>query len=872
VSDPEKILTADWERLLLVWLLDPFDKALDFQGHEVRAARYASAALGREVSSGEIQELAVSIGRHAEIAERAPAVIADHDGASGVGPQDGTLLLHPMSAAEYSFSACEIDVAAGVKTFTELTDGLSGARERFFAVWRMLPDQIACEFGSDMARLPADTRFPDHTLIQHADVTTGQHAALSGQHGAAFLSFAIGPVKSFIAAARSVRDLWSGSAILSWLIFQAMRPVIESLGPTAMIYPSLRGSPLLDLWLRREVGLNKQIPEPCRVARRAPSLPNRFVALVPWGKEGENAEKLRQACLGAVREGWCRLSSSVREKLESSLATVDRDWATLWDDQIETAFEFRAVAMPERAMGDDELARLVGQRDFASAWPYAEAVRGLARALPASDRPRYGWESAGRWQAQMEVSARLMAAERAVRHFPASTGSDAARWPGKCTLFGSWEQMGPAAFDASRSFWARAASSVSVDGVRIRPGERFSAVALTKRFAGPALLASELNLTLDDLRFPDTATVAAAEWLEGAGIDPDQERRSGHWSGQWLHWRRQDQDEDEPRVPNDLWKRINVERGRARQGPPPSYYAVISMDGDKLGRWLAGEKTPEFRRLLHPKLRAHLEGLADPVVERGLCARQPVGPALHTAISAALAAFATEVAPEIVKLHKGVTIYSGGDDVLALCPVSNALACASALRAAFSGTDDPAHGGWRAVGNGHRITMGTDATMSAGLVVAHLREDLRLVFAEARAAEKRAKSAGRDRLDLVAMRGSGETVHALCPWDFVGEINSLRLRFAAGLSTSWIYNLRTVVPTLASGVIPRPAMRAEIRRLVDRMDEAGSGGASAFAGEMAAEMFDRYCDTSASVSTPNLLCEFTTLCQSAAFMARGRDD
>ena len=46
--------------------------------------------------------------------------------------------------------------------------------------------------------------------------------------------------RSFIESARSVRDLWSGSMILSWLTFQAMLPVVEQLGPTAVIYPLLR--------------------------------------------------------------------------------------------------------------------------------------------------------------------------------------------------------------------------------------------------------------------------------------------------------------------------------------------------------------------------------------------------------------------------------------------------------------------------------------------------------------------------------------------------------------------------------------------------------------------------------------------------------
>ena len=286
--------------------------------------------------------------------------------------------------------------------------------------------------------------------------------------------------------------------------------------------------------------------------------------------------------------------------------------------------------------------------------------------------------------------------------------------------------MGPAKYDASRTFWERAAERTSVDGVRLRSRERLCAVALTKRFAGPALLAAELGLSPDDLRFPDTATVAAAEWLAGVGIDPDEERRrGGHWSGLWLHWRRRHEVDDERPVPESLWKRL-CEARTGRRGRPPAYYAVIAMDGDHMGRWLAGEKTPALRRLLHPKLRAYFEGLGDPRAEEALDARRPVGPALHAAISAALSTFATEVAPTVVAdNHHGALIYSGGDDVLALCPVSTVFACVRSLRDAFSGRDDPGEDGWRDHGGRRRITMGADASMSAGLALVQYSQGMR---------------------------------------------------------------------------------------------------------------------------------------------------
>ncbi len=892
------LFATDWEDLLLAWLHDPFDKALRVQGHESRAGRYAKAALGRDVSRKGLHHLAAHADVAAAIAERLPAPTAGADGGRAVGPADGLRLAHPASGAwtELRPSSVEPDQDSAVAIIERIVDGLPDPRARFLGLWRLLPDRIADAFGDDMARLPADTRIPDHTLFQHVDITAGLHAA-GAPDNVACLSFALGPVQPFIRAARSVRDLWSGSALLSWLAFQAMTPVIERLGPTAFVYPALRGSPLVDLWLRRAAGLGDRVSMPSRQARMAPSLPHRFVALVPWGPKGAAADALRRTCLHAARAGWRQAAAAVRSGLDPAFVPLHRDWARRWERQIESALEVRAAVAPMGAPGgrpagepsDDRIARLVGVSDFASAWPEAQRVRELALAIPPAHRPNYDQQNAGRWQVRMEMSARLLAAVRAVRHVPVTSQPDPGPAPAKCTLFGSWEQMGPAAFDEAQDFWRRASSSVSVAGVRLRPRERLSAIALTKRFAGPALLAPELDLAPEALRFPDTATVAAADWLHTAGIDPDEERRrSGHWSGLWLHWHRRDEVEDERSVPEALWERIRD--ARTRHEWPPLYFAVVALDGDEMGRWLAGQKTPPVGRLLHPKLRMYFEGLGDSRVEPGLAARRPVGPALHGAISSALSTFATEVAPEIVAAHHGTVIYSGGDDVLALCPVSTALDCVRTLRDAFSGRDDPDGDGWRACGVRRRITMGSCASMSAGVAIVHFREDLRLAIEAARDAETRAKGAGRDLLDLITMRRSGETARVVCPWLFVPWLDGLRQRFATGASDRWTYQLRSELPALASDRLPREAMQAEIRRLIDRSGTESAGvatpetealesaegsskrgiGSRPSAGAKVAGAFKTWCELRHGTVDP--LRDFVTLCQSASFMARGRDD
>ena len=243
MDSKESFAETDWEDLLLAWLHDPFDKALRVQGHESRASRYATAALGSEVSRKGLHRLAARADVAAAIAERLPSPTAGTDGVRAVGPMDGLRLTHPTSGASVELKprSIEPDTERSAALIEEIVRGLAGPRDRFLAIWRLLPDRIATEFDEDAARLPADTRIPDHTLFQHVDMTAGLHAA-GAPEGAAYLCFALGPVQPFIRAARSVRDLWSGSALLSWLAFQAMSPVIEKLGADGVRLP---GAPWL---------------------------------------------------------------------------------------------------------------------------------------------------------------------------------------------------------------------------------------------------------------------------------------------------------------------------------------------------------------------------------------------------------------------------------------------------------------------------------------------------------------------------------------------------------------------------------------------------------------------------------------------------
>jgi CRISPR-associated protein Cmr2 len=256
------------------------------------------------------------------------------------------------------------------------------------------------------------------------------------------------------------------------------------------------------------------------------------------------------------------------------------------------------------------------------------------------------------------------------------------------------------------------------------------------------------------------------------------------------------------------------------------------MDGDDLGKWLRGDLGP-------------------------------VDATVHAALSGALANYALHEVPPAVEGHGGTVIYAGGDDTLAVLPAARALACALALERAYR----------QPYGNrdGHDyLLMGGRATLSAGLAVVHYKEDLRSALDWAREAERRAKQAGKDALGVTVCRRSGEHAFALCPWDFAAAVAGWVDHFRAGASDRWAYHLAADLPTLEG--LDAPAHQAEVRRQLGRAEEPTR---RRFPPAALARTLAEY--HAAVRGRPGLetagqaFRAFVTLCQSASFLARGRD-
>ncbi len=222
----------------------------------------------------------------------------------------------------------------------------------FLLVWRRLRHTLirhSSEGNNDplfsllWQLMPTDSRCPDHAIWEHTRLASALSFVTGAKGDEAprapwLFRFEIGPVGRFIKEARTSRDLWMGSFLLSDLIWHAMRPVVEAYGPDVILFPDLRENPLADIWLWKDwsEALPESVDNPFTYAA---VLPNMFTAVLPRGTEKGHLvslEKLAEKSEKAVKERWKELSDLVKKWLTSHQeVTGETDWHDLWDAQQE---------------------------------------------------------------------------------------------------------------------------------------------------------------------------------------------------------------------------------------------------------------------------------------------------------------------------------------------------------------------------------------------------------------------------------------------------------------------------------------------------------------------------------------------------------
>jgi len=564
----------------------------------------------------------------------------------------------------------------------------------------------------------------------------------------------IGPVQGFIGEARRSRDWWAGSFLLAWLAGRAMQAA-EGRLPCGRCYgrvvePRLEGDPM---WAALNGGaLDWPIG----------TLPNRFVVELDdpaaFAENGPCGRAVRKEFAALASAVWRHFLHDLDWNAVGGLAQRARTWA-IWRRQVRAYFEVQWVVGPSDFDDFDLLDRRKLCRDqFRPAEPkdhcrmmgdlqeLSDCVRARERGL--QDRfwkavrqsvwdrlyPRHAGRDVDRAEyalLELERTERLSAIALVKRLFPLLPEATMARvvgwnpyglargrgqadgrragavryWPSTATV---------ASLPWRRDVWTNsdfrlACSDFAVTASRVLPLESSAAL--------PRLAALQSIVSAED------GGGARFGRLEGALFYADAldaQIRLASQSNPSRHQRLRTVRSALKRLLDTIDRTGAVDRS-SLPGPSP-FYAVLVMDGDRIGEAKrrhpdeVGRVIAEFTRLVAGEIGS--DGRSIP----GLVERD----------------------------WDGVLIYAGGEDVQALLPLDTAIQAALALQEAFLSRVHDAFGG---------TPPATDLTVSAAIAIADHGEPMDRVIGFAHRLLKDSAKAANDRnslaIGLLQRSGSG---------------------------------------------------------------------------------------------------------------------
>jgi len=469
----------------------------------------------------------------------------------------------------------------------------------------------------------------------------------------------------------------------------------------------------------------------------------------------EKVPALARACTEAAQQAFRKPADKAQKQLRP-LAPTDEEWEELWERQFAHHLEIYWAAAPIDA----------------DAYPLA-----------------------------YQTAHRAFEAAKRVRRF-AQMSEDGF----KDSLGGKRSALRTAAKDA-RAYWSQVAEHYYPSILRPEGKERLDALGASKRFG------------FNSQRFPSVSVLAVAPFLRAAWVRcPELLRAHAKSMGDLRVPRLSPLGERLPALAHVSWpfegdmfypESLTLEQLREDYGisppdeaidsarktlrelvtrvdvTPSRYYAILQMDGNSMGEHVWACKTQ----------------------------------AQHAELSQQLTSFAGQVYSIVEQQHAGRVVYAGGDDVLALLPLAEAVPASCMLAETF----DQMFRGWPKDALPKRDGTPVPFSVRAGLSIAHHRYPLSGALAEARAAEHKARDVpGKAALLVRVLIRSGSPVEASASW------NGLKKQFEASyklfaedrISPRLAHNLAQEAPVfVAPG--PSEAFRAEVRRLALRHRKRG---------------------------------------------------
>jgi len=585
----------------------------------------------------------------------------------------------------------------------------------------------------------------------------------------AMIVLTIGPVQSYISQARRTQDLWQGSRILSYLasagVYFALHQ--QAKGLAEVIYPSIE-PPLTD------------------------NIPNRMV--VRWLGDENGAKLCAKEMEKAIRDAWRSLSANTMRYFTKSLEPNELESVLrIWQGQEDTWLECYWIVSPETSALYSENMRnandAIGARKLLRNFPQIDeggrkcSITGEHEALHVTGDYVGFWNDRKAEQCNLALlgNHERLSAISVIKRFAHEEAADNSelQFPNR---FPSTSSIASAPF---RYGVLQALDRHDIDTTKLRQKLKEFIQVLLKLFnksaylffkrdgqynpeyfgligkviSKPTLedeLVQQFRSIDGDFLFEDTLISKTIE--EYSGEKPTRQQMSGV-----------------QQALSELLKAVdalNISR-------PQPYFVILSMDGDHMGKTLGG-------------------------LDKGQ----------HKLFSERLANFARHDVTRIVEEeHLGRVVYAGGDDVLALLPVQDALQVAEKLRSEFEKV---------VAAIGIKNHKGNPVTASTGLAYVHHTHNLQAAVRAANDAQKIAKNNyGRKALGVEFLRRSGEPRSMGQKWQindttlFI-QVDALTKAFADGLSRNLPYDLTQIAYSMTDINVPYAARVGELRRILKR--------------------------------------------------------
>jgi len=749
--------TSYWNDKFTAWWHDPVDKVFNIKGYEDWAADYL-AVFGPQRPNEEFWKIADALAAGFERGQ-IPSYAANESKSGAVDFSSKPVITHPISGKDGQLSLegkfrspAEIHAATieylkkTVGTFAGGSDlaSLFAGNEADFAQARMLFTHLVLRFllaqknvaglGALWHRMPADSRFPDHSIWQHNALCSAIYScmgAIGQAKNIGMMVFSITPVQSFISQARKLRDYWAGSVILSWLAFEGIRWIVENLGPDHVLYPSLIDQPLMGIYLQKKRGFTPEfLPRLWNIHPKGiASFPNKFVFLIPF----DNAEDIASEIKKEIQTGWDDIAQCVRDNVGDKFGAEEKEHLKrLFDRQTKNFWDMRWAAMPLLDISNlKDIVNLLDKSDWEKQNKYFEAIKKVLDSKYHGNASRGAFYSTSHSFVQKALASGKIS--RQVLRAPE---------PGeKCQMCGEFEVLHGRPYSVEKakvyknnaeSFWKKLGGDEPED-TDIKETERLCAVCAVKRFLPRVIKPKRhedhlLHDVFNSIKsFPSTTEMALFDYYRRNEIVKEEEKKR---KAQLLH-------KDEERIPGEKAPKEKKLKNRDK------YYAVLMMDGDKMGDLINGKTiAAKWENILHPVILEKIKNPAFPKAYRDfwtslLADQRLITPAIHAAISEALGDFAVYGVASIIKNHGGCLVYAGGDDVCAFLPVSQAVAAAKEIRdyyiSAFRHIDEqgrsvrletnqkwPIQSGKLSINLGY----GEKISISAAILICHHKESL----------------------------------------------------------------------------------------------------------------------------------------------------